>query len=70
LQAEERNDPGFEQSQKKRKRVEQVFGWIKEVAGMRQTKFRGRRRVEWMFRLALSALNLLRMQRLLPATTG
>jgi hypothetical protein len=69
LQAEERNDPGFEQSQKKRKRVEQVFGWIKEVAGM-QTKFRGRRRVEWMFRLALSALSLLRMQRLLPATTG
>jgi transposase len=70
LRAEERNDPGFEQSQKKRKRVEQVFGWIKEVAGMRQTKFRGRRRVEWMFRLALSAFNLLRMQRLLPATTG
>ncbi len=70
LRAEERNDPGFEQSQKKRKRVEQVFGWIKEVAGMRQTKFRGRRRVEWMFRMALSALNLLRMQRLLPATTG
>jgi transposase len=70
LRAEERNDPGFEESQKKRKRVEQVFGWIKEVAGLRQTKFRGRRRVEWGFRLALAALNLLRMQRLLAATTG
>jgi transposase len=70
LRIEERNDPGFEQSQKKRKRVEQVFGWIKEVARMRQTKFRGRRRVEWMFRFAVSVLNLLRMQTLLPATTG
>jgi hypothetical protein len=47
-----------------------VFGWIKEVAGLRQTKFRGRRQVEWMFRWALSALNLLRMQRLLTAITG
>jgi len=65
LRAEEREDPGFEQSQKKRKRVEQVFGWIKHVAGMRQTKFRGRRRVEWMFQLAAAALNLRRMQRLL-----
>ncbi len=70
LRAEERNDPGFEQSQKKRKRVEQVFGWIKQVGGLWQTKFRGRRRVEWMFQLAVSALNLRRMQRLLTATTG
>jgi transposase len=65
LRAEEREDPGFPQSQKKRKRVEQVFGWIKHVAGMRQTKLRGRRRVEWMFQLAAAALNLRRMQRLL-----
>jgi Transposase DDE domain len=57
---------GFVQSQQKRKRVEQVFGWIKHVAGMRQTKFRGRRRVEWMFQLAAAALNLRRLQRLLP----
>jgi transposase len=65
LRTEEREDPGFAQSQKKRKRVEQVFGWLKHTAGLRQTKFRGRRRVEWMFRLAVSALNLRRMQRLL-----
>ena len=62
--AEEREDPGFPQSQKKRKKVEQVFGWIKHAAGMRQTKFRGRRRVEWMFQLAAAALNLRGMQRL------
>jgi transposase len=70
LREEERSDPGFEQSQKKRKRVEQVFGWVKQVAGMWQTKFRGRRRVEWMFRLAVSALNLRRMQRLLAVVPG
>jgi transposase len=70
LRAEEKNDPGFAQSQKKRKRVEQVFGWIKQVGGMWQTKFRGRRRVEWMFQLAVSALNLRRMQRLLASATG
>jgi len=65
LRSEERNDPGFERSQKKRKRVEQVFGWLKHAAGLRQTKFRGRRRVDWMFRLAAAALNLLRIERLL-----
>src|SRR5712691_9406755 len=67
LRAEERNDPGFEYSQKKRKRVEQVFGWLKHTAGLRQTKFRGRRRVDWRFRLAAAALNLLRVERLLLA---
>jgi transposase len=66
LRREERDDPGFRQSQQKRKRVEQVFGWIKHVAGMRQTKLRGRKRVQWMFQLAAAALNLRRLQRLLP----
>jgi len=70
LRPEERDDPGFAKSQRKRKRVEQVFGWIKQVAGMWQTKFRGRRRVEWMFQLAVSALNLRRMQRLLAPAAG
>ena len=65
LRSEERDSPGFVQSQKKRKRVEQVFGWLKHTAGLRQTMFRGRRRVEWMFQLAVTALNLRRMQRLL-----
>ena len=67
LRAEERNDPGFAQSQQRRKRVEQVFGWLKHTAGLRQVKLRGRRRVEWMFQLAVAALNLRRLQRLLPA---
>ena len=70
LKPEEREDPGFGESQRQRKRVEQVFGWMKQVAGMWQTKFRGRRRVEWMFQLAVSALNLRRMPRLLAPAAG
>lgn len=65
LRPDEREHPGFGESQRKRKRVEQVFSWIKEVAGLRRPKFRGWQRVEWMFHLAVSALNLRRMQRLL-----
>jgi len=65
LREAERNHPGFHRSQQKRKRVEQVFAWLKQTAGLRQTKFRGRRRVEWLFRLAAAALNLVRLHRLL-----
>jgi len=47
----ERNHPRFASSQRRRRRVEKVFSWIKTVAGLRQTKLRGRRRVDWLFRL-------------------
>src|SRR5579859_511512 len=67
LTREEREHPGFASSQKKRKLVEKVFGWLKSVAALRQTKFRGRRRVDWIFRLAAAAYNLVRMRKLIPA---
>lgn len=67
LTTEEREHPGFVSSQKKRKLVEKVFGWLKTVAALRQTKFRGRRRVDWIFRLAAAAYNLVRMAKLIPA---
>jgi transposase len=66
----ERQHPGFARSQQKRKLVEQVFGWVKSAAGMRRTKLRGRSRVEWMFRLAVTAYNLVRMRSLLWAQVG
>ena len=66
LTSGERNDPGFAISQQKRKLVEKVFGWIKFVAGMRRTKLRGRRRVDWIFRLAAAACNLIRIAKLMP----
>lgn len=69
LQPEERHHPGFLRSQQKRKLVEQVFGWIKNTAGLRRTKLRGRRQVEWMFQLAAAAYNLVRMRTLLRATS-
>ena len=65
LRREEREHAGFARSQQKRKLVEQVFGWIKATAGLRRTKLRGRRRVDWMFGLAVTAYNMVRMGKLL-----
>jgi len=67
LQAEEREHPQFRLSQKRRRLVEKVFSWIKIVAGLQRTKLRGQRRVDWVFRIAASAYNLIRMTKLIPA---
>jgi transposase len=58
---------GYVISQTKRKRVEEIFGWLKTVGGLRKTRHRGVARVGWMFTLALAAYNLVRMRNLLPA---
>jgi hypothetical protein len=58
---------GYAVSQRKRKRVEEIFGWIKTVAGLRKTKHRGRKRVGWMFTFAAAAYNLVRLRNLMPA---
>jgi transposase len=65
LSEEERSDPGLSVSQKKRKLVEKVFGWMKQDR-LRQIKQRGLRRVDWLFQLAAAAHNLLRMSKLIP----
>lgn len=67
LTESEREDGGFRISQTKRKLVEKIFGWMKVVAGLRKTKFRGRRRVDWIFSLGAAAFNLIRMAKLIPA---
>jgi transposase len=67
LRDSERQHPEFRGSQKRRRLIEKVFGWIKSVAGLRQTKLRGRQRVDWQFRLAAAAHNLIRMVKLIPA---
>ena len=59
--------PGYVISQQKRKRVEEIFGWVKTVAGLRKTRHRGVARVGWMFTLALAAYNLVRMRNLAAA---
>jgi Transposase DDE domain len=55
-------------SQRKRKRVEEVFGWLKTIALQRKTRFRGSDRVGWMFTLAAAAYNLVRIRNLTAQT--
>jgi transposase len=59
--------PGYAVSLRKRKRIEEVFGWMKTAAGMRKTRHRGTARVGWMFTLTAAAYNLVRMPKLLGA---
>ena len=61
--------PGYAKSQRIRKRIEEAFGWIKTVAGMRRTKLRGLAKVDWSFTFAVAAYNLVRMPKLLVAAT-
>jgi transposase len=56
---------GYAVSQRKRKRVEEVFGWLKTIALQRKTRFRGADRVGWMFTFAAAAYNLVRMRNLM-----
>ena len=56
---------GYDISQRCRKRIEEVFGWIKSSAGLAKVKLRGRERVNASFILALAAYNLIRLPKLL-----
>ena len=59
--------PGYAASQRIRKRIEEAFGWIKGVAGLRQTKLRGLARVNWAFTFAAAAHDLVRVPKLMAA---
>jgi transposase len=67
LTEQERHDPGFALSQKKRKLIEKVFGWAKLDSILRQVKLRGVKKVDWLFRFVATAANLVRMVKLIPA---
>jgi transposase len=56
--------PGYAESQKRRKRVEEVFGWMKTVGLMRKTRHRGQAKVGWVFTFTAAAYNLVRMRNL------
>jgi len=56
---------GYEVSLRVRKRIEEVFGWMKTVGGQRKTRYRGTARAGWMFTLSAAAYNLIRMPKLL-----
>jgi len=55
---------GYQVSQRKRKLVEQVFGWMKTVGGLRKTRHRGVPLVEWVFTLTAAIYNLVRIRNL------
>jgi IS5 family transposase len=61
---------GYAISQRRRKVVEECFGWLKTVAGQRKTKYRGFWRVGWAFTLAAAAYNLVRMRNLMTLAVG
>jgi len=61
--------PGYPVSQWIRKRVEEAFGWMKTVGGLRRTRYRGRERVQMHAYLVAAAYNLVRIARLAPACT-
>jgi IS5 family transposase len=55
---------GYRVSQKKRKRIEECFGWLKDIALLRKLKHRGLFKVGWIFTFAAAAYNLVRMRNL------
>ena len=57
--------PGYAISQQKRKLVEQCFGWIKTIGGLRKLRHRGGRLVTWVFTFTAAAYNIVRLRRLL-----
>jgi transposase len=61
---------GYEVSQKKRKRIEECFGWLKTIALMRKVRHRGLEKVGWIFTFAAAAYNLVRMKNLLASSVG
>jgi transposase len=58
---------GYAASLRVRKRIEEVFGWMKTVGGLRKTRHRGTARVGWMFTFVAAAYNLVRLPKLLAA---
>jgi len=55
-------------SQKKRKRIEECFGWLKTIALLRKVRHRGTLKVDWIFTFACAAYNLVRMRNLMAST--
>lgn len=61
---------GYAVSQRKRKRIEESFGWLKTIALMRKVRHRGIFKVGWVFTFAAAAYNLVRMRNLLSPAVG
>jgi transposase len=58
-------EPGYAISQRKRKLIEQVFGWMKTIGGLRKLRHRGGELVDWILTFTAAAYNLIRLRTLL-----
>lgn len=56
--------PGYAVSQRIRKRIEEIFGWLKTVGLLRKTRHRGEAKVNWVFVFATAIYNLIRIRTL------
>jgi IS5 family transposase len=61
--------PGYGISQRCRKKVEEIFGWMKTVGGFRKTRYRGQARTGLWAHLVGAAYNLVRMAKLIGQST-
>jgi hypothetical protein len=60
---------GYAISRRKRKRVEECFGWLKTIALLRKVRHRGILKVGWVFTFAAAAYNLVRLRNLAMQAT-
>ena len=67
LDARTTRHAGYAVSQRLRKRIEEIWGWMKTVGGFRKTRFRGQERTQLAAVMLATAYNLLRIARLQPA---
>jgi IS5 family transposase len=67
LDARTTRHAGYAISQRARKKIAEVFGWLQTVAGLRKVKHRGTARVDWIITFACAAYNLVRLRRRIPA---
>jgi hypothetical protein len=60
---------GYAASQRIHKRIEEAFGWIKTIDGLRKAKLRGLPRVDWALSLFAAAYNIVRAPKLIAMAT-
>lgn len=58
---------GYQISQRKRKRIEEIFGWVKTIGLMRRPMVRGCEKIDWVFTFSLAVYDLVRIKNLCPA---
>jgi len=61
---------GYAVSQRKRKRGEEIFGWMKTAAWLRKARCKGEKKIGWLFTLPAAACNMVRMRNLGMVASG